>query len=520
MDTHLLSIITFLPAFAAAILAIFLRGDDEAAQRNAKWLAMITTTATFVISLFVLFEFDPSNTDFQFVTESEWLLGLSYRMGVDGISILFVMLTTFMMPLVIAASWGVTTRVKEYMIAFLMLETLMLGVFMALDLVLFYVFFEAGLIPMFLIIGIWGGANRIYASFKFFLYTFLGSVLMLVAMVAMYADAGTTCIGGCDISLLNHTFGSETFSLMGFQIVGGLQTLLFLAFFASFAVKMPMWPVHTWLPDAHVQAPTAGSVVLAAILLKMGGYGFLRFSIPMFPVGSDVLAPLVLWMSAIAIVYTSLVALVQEDMKKLIAYSSVAHMGFVTMGIFAANQQGIDGAIFQMISHGFISGALFLCVGVIYDRMHTREIDAYGGLVNRMPVYALIFMLFTMANVGLPGTSGFVGEFLTLMATFQVNTWVAAVATTGVIFSAAYALWLYRRVVMGELIKESLKAITDMSPRERWIFAPLVVMTLLLGVYPALVLDIIGPSVAALVENYASAVEAADAAVQTAEAAN
>ena len=520
MDTHLLSIITFLPAFAAAILAIFLRGDDAAAQRNAKWLAMITTTATFLISLFVLFEFDPSDTGFQFVTESEWLLGLQYRLGVDGISVLFVMLTTFMMPLVIAASWNVDTRVKEYMIAFLVLETLMLGVFMALDLILFYLFFEAGLIPMFLIIGIWGGANRIYATFKFFLYTFLGSVLMLVAMVAMFADAGTTCIGGCDVSLLNHNFGSETFSLLGIQVVGGMQTLMFLAFFASFAVKMPMWPVHTWLPDAHVQAPTAGSVVLAAILLKMGGYGFLRFSLPMFPVGSDVLAPLVLWMSAIAIVYTSLVALVQEDMKKLIAYSSVAHMGFVTMGIFAANQQGIDGAIFQMISHGFISGALFLCVGVIYDRMHTREIDAYGGLVNRMPVYAMIFMLFTMANVGLPGTSGFVGEFLTLMATFQVNTWGAAVATTGVIFSAAYALWLYRRVVMGELIKESLKAIKDMTAREKWIFAPLVVMTLLLGVYPALVLDIIGPSVGALVEDYASAVEAAQQAVQTAEAAN
>ena len=520
MDTHLLSIITFLPAFAAVILAVFLRGDDEAAQSNAKWLALITTTATFVISLFVLFEFDPSDTGFQFVTEAEWLLGLKYRMGVDGISILFVMLTTFMMPLVIAASWNVDKRVKEYMIAFLMLETLMLGVFMALDLILFYLFFEAGLIPMFLIIGIWGGANRIYASFKFFLYTFLGSVLMLVAMVAMFSDAGTTCIGGCDFSLLNHQFGSETFSVKGVQIVGGMQTLMFLAFFASFAVKMPMWPVHTWLPDAHVQAPTAGSVVLAAILLKMGGYGFLRFSLPMFPVGSDVMAPLVLWMSAIAIVYTSLVALVQQDMKKLIAYSSVAHMGFVTMGIFAANQQGVDGAIFQMISHGFISAALFLCVGVIYDRMHTREIDAYGGLVNRMPVYSMIFMLFTMANVGLPGTSGFVGEFLTLIAVFQVNTWVAAVATTGVILSAAYALWLYRRVVMGELIKESLKAIKDTSARERWIFAPLVVMTLLLGVYPALVLDMIGPSVAALVENYASAVEAADAAVQTAAALN
>ncbi|HIF78642.1 MAG TPA: NADH-quinone oxidoreductase subunit M, partial [Sulfitobacter sp.] len=372
--------------------------------------------------------------------------------------------------------------------------------------------------PMFLIIGIWGGKERIYASFKFFLYTFLGSVLMLVAMVAMFTEAGTTCIGGCEISLLTHNFGSESFELLGIQIVGGMQTLMFLAFFASFAVKMPMWPVHTWLPDAHVQAPTAGSVVLAAILLKMGGYGFLRFSLPMFPVGSEVMTPLILWMSAIAIVYTSLVALVQQDMKKLIAYSSVAHMGFVTMGIFAANQQGIDGAIFQMISHGFISGALFLSVGVIYDRMHTRDIDAYGGLVNRMPAYALVFMFFTMANVGLPGTSGFVGEFLTLMATFQVNTWVAAVATTGVIFSAAYALWLYRRVVMGDLIKESLKAITDMTAREKWIIAPLVAMTLILGVYPALVLDMIGPSVAALVDNYDMALEAAEAAVQTADA--
>ena len=507
---NLLSIVTFIPALAALILAVFLRGDDEPAQRNAKWLALIATSATFLISLFILFGFDRFDTGFQFVEQADWLLGLQYKMGVDGISLLFVMLTTFMMPLVIAASWDVKLRVKEYMIAFLLLETLMLGVFMALDLVLFYLFFEAGLIPMFLIIGIWGGKERIYASFKFFLYTFLGSVLMLVAMVAMFSDAGTTDIA----QLLNHQFGSEDFSILGIQIVGGMQTLMFLAFFASFAVKMPMWPVHTWLPDAHVQAPTAGSVVLAAILLKMGGYGFLRFSLPMFPVGSDVMAPLVLWMSAIAIVYTSLVALVQEDMKKLIAYSSVAHMGFVTMGIFAANQQGVDGAIFQMISHGFISGALFLCVGVIYDRMHTREIDAYGGLVNRMPAYALIFMLFTMANVGLPGTSGFVGEFLTLMGVFQVNTWIAAVATTGVIFSAGYALWLYRRVVMGDLIKESLKTITDMTRRERVIFAPLVVMTLLLGVYPALVLDIIGPSVEALVSNYDTALGAAKAATQ------
>lgn len=516
---NLLSIVTFIPALAALILAVFLRGEDVASQRNAKWLALLATGATFLVSLFILAQFDPQNTGFQFVEEREWLLGLKYRMGVDGISVLFVMLTTFMMPLVIAASWDVTTRVKEYMIAFLLLETLMLGVFMALDLVLFYLFFEAGLIPMFLIIGIWGGKNRIYASFKFFLYTFLGSVLMLVAMVAMFADAGTTCIAACggDVALMTHSFASGDISVLGVHVVGGMQTLLFLAFFASFAVKMPMWPVHTWLPDAHVQAPTAGSVVLAAILLKMGGYGFLRFSLPMFPIGAEVMTPLVLWMSAIAIVYTSLVALVQEDMKKLIAYSSVAHMGYVTMGIFAANQQGIDGAIFQMLSHGFISGALFLCVGVIYDRMHTREIDAYGGLVNRMPAYALIFMFFTMANVGLPGTSGFVGEFLTLMGIFQVNTWVAAVATSGVILSAAYALWLYRRVVMGDLIKESLKAITDMTRRERAIFAPLVFMTLLLGVYPSLITDIIGPSVEALIQNYETALgEGARAATQVA----
>jgi NADH-quinone oxidoreductase subunit M len=505
---NLLSIITFLPAIAALVLALFLRGDDRAAQMNAKWAALFATSATFLLSLFLIAGFDASNPGFQFVEEAEWIFGLNYRMGVDGISILFVMLTTFLMPLVILSCWEVTTRVKEYMIAFLMLETLMLGVFAALDLVLFYLFFEAGLIPMFLIIGIWGGKDRIYASFKFFLYTFLGSVLMLVAMIAMYVQAGTTCIGACEVSLLTHSFASETMTVAGFTIPGGVQTLLWLAFFASFAVKMPMWPVHTWLPDAHVQAPTAGSVVLAAILLKMGGYGFLRFSLPMFPVASDLLAPLVFWMSAIAIVYTSLVALAQTDMKKLIAYSSVAHMGYVTMGIFAANQQGVDGAIFQMLSHGFISGALFLCVGVIYDRMHTREIDAYGGLVNRMPAYALVFMFFTMANVGLPGTSGFVGEFLTLMGIFQVNTWVAVVATSGVILSAAYALWLYRRVVMGDLVKEALRSITDMTRRERAVFAPLIAATLILGVYPSLVTDIIGPSVAALTTDYAADVAA------------
>ncbi|HDR27812.1 NADH-quinone oxidoreductase subunit M [Rhodovulum sp.] len=510
---NLLSIIIFTPLIAALILAVFLRGEDAAAQKNAKWLALIATTATFLISLFVLFGFDPSNPDFQFVEDRAWLMGLRYKMGVDGISVLFVMLTTFLMPLTIAACWNVTHRVKEYMIAFLVLETLMIGVFTALDLVLFYLFFEGGLIPMFLIIGIWGGKERIYATFKFFLYTFLGSVLMLVAIVAMFVDAGTTDIP----TLLRHEFSAGSLSFAGREIVGGMQTLLWLAFFASFAVKMPMWPVHTWLPDAHVQAPTAGSVVLAAILLKMGGYGFLRFSLPMFPMASDIWAPLVFWLSAIAIVYTSLVALAQSDMKKLIAYSSVAHMGFVTMGIFAANQQGLDGAIFQMISHGFISGALFLCVGVIYDRMHTREIDAYGGLVNRMPAYAFVFMLFTMANVGLPGTSGFVGEFLTLAGVFQVNTWVAAVACTGVILSAGYALWLYRRVVFGGLIKESLKAIRDMNLRERAIFAPLVAMTLLLGVYPALVTDIVGPSVEALLSNYQTALNAAEAATRLAQ---
>jgi len=510
---NLLSIITFLPLIGALVLAFFLRGEDAAAQANAKWVALITTSATFLVSIFLLAGFNPDDTGFQFVEERAWLMGLKYKMGVDGISVLFVMLTTFLMPLTIAACWEVKVRVKEYMIAFLVLETLMIGVFTALDLVLFYLFFEGGLIPMFLIIGIWGGKNRIYAAFKFFLYTFLGSVLMLVAMIAMYMDAGTTDM----VQLLNHEFSAGPVSLLGWQIAGGMQTLLFLAFFASFAVKMPMWPVHTWLPDAHVQAPTAGSVVLAAILLKMGGYGFLRFSLPMFPVASDILAPLVLWLSAIAIVYTSLVALAQSDMKKLIAYSSVAHMGYVTMGIFAANQQGVDGAIFQMLSHGFVSGALFLCVGVIYDRMHTREIEAYGGLVNRMPAYALVFMLFTMANVGLPGTSGFIGEFLTLVGVFQANTWVALVATTGVILSAAYALWLYRRVVFGDLIKESLRSIADMSPRERAIFAPLVAMTLLLGVYPSLVTDIIGPSVEHLISTTQTAAMHGDAAATLAQ---
>lgn len=500
-DMNILSIVTFFPLIGALLLLGILRGDDESAKQNAKRFSLLVSLLTFGFSLILLSGFDPENTGFQFVESYSWLAGLSYKLGVDGISLPFVLLTTFFFPICILASWGVESRVKEYMAMFLVLETMILGVFVSLDLILFYLFFEAGLIPMFLIIGIWGGANRVYAAFKFFLYTLLGSLLMLVAMIYMYWDAGTTDI----VALLNHQFDAGPVSVLGWEIVGGAQTLLWLAFFASFAVKMPMWPVHTWLPDAHVQAPTAGSVVLAAILLKMGGYGFLRFSLPMFPIASDLMLNFVLFLSVIAIIYTSLVALMQEDIKKLIAYSSVAHMGFVTMGIFAANQQGVDGAMFQMISHGFISGALFLCVGVIYDRMHTREIDAYGGLANRMPIYATVMMLFTMANVGLPGTSGFVGEFLTMVGVYQVSTYAAFGAATGVILSAAYALWLYRRVVFGELIKGSLKTIEDMTPREITVIAPLVFFTLLLGFYPSLATDMFAPTVEALLENVSTA---------------
>ena len=487
----LLSVITFLPLIGVAAI-LLARGEDEAASRYARWAALWATIITFLVSLLILPNFNAQASGFQLVENHSWLGMANYRMGVDGISMPFVLLTTLLMPICIGASWFMKSRVREYMIAFLVLETLMIGVFCALDLVLFYVFFEAGLIPMFLIIGVWGGPRRVYASFKFFLYTLLGSVLMLIAIIAMYWQAGTTDIA----VLLTRDAGFPA----------AMQTYLWLAFFASFAVKMPMWPVHTWLPDAHVEAPTAGSVILAAILLKMGGYGFLRFSLPMFPDASHYFQPLVYTLSVIAIIYTSLVALVQEDMKKLVAYSSVAHMGFVTMGIFSFTRQGIDGAIFQMISHGLVSGALFLSVGVIYDRMHTREIDAYGGLVNRMPSYALVFMFFTMANVGLPGTSGFVGEFLVLIGIFQVNTVIAAIATSGVILSAAYALWLYRRVAFGPLLKASLATIQDMSRRERAIFAPLVVMTLLLGVYPAVVTDIIGPSVGALITEFRASV--------------
>lgn len=494
----ILSIVTFLP-LAGALFILFVPRDAEG---NARWTALWTTLVTLLPALALWYFFDPSTSEFQFVEEAEWLGGINYKMGVDGISVMFVVLTAFLMPICILASWeAIQTRVKEYMIAFLVLETLVIGVFCALDLVLFYLFFEGGLIPMFLIIGVWGGPRRIYASFKFFLYTFLGSVLMLVAIMAMYATAGTTDIP----TLLAYNFPSEAFTVLGIEVPGGMQTLLWLAFFASFAIKMPMWPVHTWLPDAHVEAPTAGSVILAGILLKLGGYGFLRFSIPMFPVGTDLLAPLIFAMSVIAIVYTSLVALAQEDMKKLIAYSSVAHMGFVTLGLFTVTTQGIQGGVFQMLSHGLVSGALFLCVGVVYDRLHTREIAAYGGLAERMPIYAACLLVFTMANVGLPGTSGFVGEFLALIGAFQVNTWVAFFATTGVILSAAYALFLYRRVVFGAFEKPTLQAMTDMNAREMVCILPLLVLTIFFGVYPAPLLDICATSVDALITNYQTA---------------
>lgn len=493
-DWPVLSAVTFMP-LVGVLLLLLTREDSAYGRRNILNVSLLTTLFTFAVSVYVWYQFDSSNPGFQMTEKHEWLgTGISYHLGVDGISVLFVVLSAFLMPFCVLASWfSVEKRLKEYMIAFLILETFMIGVFVSLDIVLFYVFFEAGLIPMFIIIGVWGGKDRVYASYKFFLYTLLGSVLMLLAIMAMYWQAGTTDI----TELLAYNFPRE------------MQTWLWLAFFASFAVKMPMWPVHTWLPDAHVQAPTAGSVILAGILLKLGGYGFLRFSLPMFPLASDYFQPFVFTLSVIAIVYTSLVALMQSDIKKLIAYSSVAHMGYVTMGIFAANTQGVQGAIFQMLSHGIVSGALFLCVGVVYDRLHTREIAAYGGLVNNMPKYAVAFMVFTMANVGLPGTSGFVGEVLTLVGAFRANTWVAFFATSGVILSAAYALWLYRRVVFGALEKESLKALLDLSGREKAILYPLVILTIFFGVYPAPVFDATAASVDLLVNNYTAALQAA-----------
>jgi NADH-quinone oxidoreductase subunit M len=490
----ILSTVTFLPLLGA-LLIVALRGGDEAADRNARFIALWTTLVTFALSLLLWRDFDPTTAQFQFVERRAWLGVIKFHMGVDGISLPFVLLTALLMPLCILASWqSITERVKEYMIAFLVLETLMLGVFTSLDLVLFYLFFEGGLIPMFLIIGIWGGPRRVYASFKFFLYTLAGSLLMLLAIMAIYWEAGTTDIP----TLLTHGFPAS------------MQTWLWFAFLASFAVKLPMWPVHTWLPDAHVEAPTAGSVILAGILLKMGGYGFLRFSIPMFPLASAEFAPLIFALSVIAIIYTSLVALAQEDVKKLIAYSSVAHMGFVTIGVFTLTMQGLQGGIFQMLSHGIVSGALFLSVGVIYDRMHTREISAYGGLVDRMPLYAFCFMIFTLANVGLPGTSGFVGEFLSLLGAFRINTWVAFLATTGVILSAAYALWLYGRIIFGRLEKPALKYITDLTWREVAVMSPLVVLTIFFGFYPGPILDASAVSVEALIKNYHTALAAAD----------
>ncbi len=486
----LLSLITFAPLVGVATilgLRLTARADDAKNINATKWIALVTTLATLALSVLLVARYNPNDWGFQFVEETPWFAGIAYRMGVDGISVLFVLLTAFLMPLCIAASWKtIETRIHEYMIAFLLLETLVIGVFCALDLVVFYVFFEFGLVPMFLIIGIWGGQRRIYAAFKFFLYTLLGSVLMLAAILFMIGTAHTSSIP----------------ELMNYHFSPAVQTWLWLAFFASFAVKMPMWPVHTWLPDAHVEAPTAGSVILAGILLKMGGYGLLRFSLPMFPDASHLFTPLIFAMSVIAVIYTSLVAFRQTDVKKLIAYSSVAHMGLVTMAIFSGNAQGVQGAIYQMLSHGVISGALFLCVGVIYDRMHTREIDFYGGLVNRMPWYAAVFMLFSMGNVGLPGTSGFVGEILSVVGAYKASTWTAILATTGVILSAVYMLTLYRRVVMGTITNPKLEAITDLENREIAIFTPLIVATLYLGVQPNAVFNLTAASVDHLVRVY------------------
>ena len=492
----ILSLLVFIPLIGAGFI-LLIRGDADVVARNARNVALVTSVTGFLLSLMLWGKFDQTTAAFQFVEKRDWMpaFGISYHLGVDGISVLFVLLTTLLTPICILASWtSIKDRVKEYMIAFLILETMMVGMFVALDMVIFYIFFEAVLIPMFLIIGVWGGQRRVYAAFKLFLYTLLGSVLMLVALIAMYFDAGTTNI----VDLMNHTFPAT------------IQPWLWLAFFASFAVKIPMWPVHTWLPDAHVEAPTAGSVILAGVLLKFGGYGFLRFSLPMFPLASIDFTPFIFALSIIAVIYTSLVALAQEDMKKLIAYSSIAHMGFVTVGTFTMTVQGIEGAIYQMLSHGVVSAALFLLVGVVYDRIHSREIAAYGGLVERMPVYALMFMLFMLASIGLPGTGGFIGEILVLLGVYQVNTWVAAFCALGVILGAAYMLYLYRRVIFGKLTKESLLSIADLSPREILIFAPLAIITIWMGIYPPAFLDFMHVSVQNLIDQVETARAAAD----------
>jgi NADH-quinone oxidoreductase subunit M len=490
----LLSVVTFLP-LAGAVLIFALRGESQAVARNARWIALWTSLIDFALSLLLWAYFDSSSFKFQFVERADWLPGpnfsIAYHLGIDGISLFFVLLSTFLTPICVVASWtSITQRVKEYMIAFLVLETMMVGMFCSLDFVIFYVFFEGVLIPMFLIIGVWGGPRRVYAAFKFFLYTLLGSVLMLLAILAIYFYTGTT----------------EIPVAMTFNFPHEVQIWLWLAFFASFAVKVPMWPVHTWLPDAHVEAPTAGSVILAGVLLKMGGYGFIRFSLPMLPLASHDLAIWVFVLSIVAIIYTSLVALAQEDMKKLIAYSSVAHMGFVTMGTFAMTSEGLQGAMVQMLSHGIVSAALFLCVGVIYDRLHTREIARYGGLADNMPKYAAVFMVFMLASVGLPGTSGFVGEFLSLVGTFPVNTAVTFFATTGIILSAAYMLYLYRRIIFGTITREDVRAMLDLNWREVAIFAPMIAIVLWMGIYPASFLRPIQPSIANLVDRIQAAV--------------
>jgi len=487
MTSHILSLVTFLP-LAGVVAILCLRGADADVARNARWIALYVSLADLAVAIGVWALFDPSRGDFQMVEEARWLPGfnIAYRVGIDGLSVFFVLLSSFLTPICIVSAWtAVQNRVREYMIAFLVLETMMVGTFCALDLFMFYMFFEGTLIPMFLIIGIWGGSRRVYSAFKFFLYTLLGSVLMLLALIAVYYTTGSS-----DIRVA-----------LDFAFPPAMQIWLWLAFFASFAVKMPMWPVHTWLPDAHVEAPTAGSVILAGVLLKMGGYGFIRFSLPMFPDASQFFAPLIYALSIVAIIYTSLVALVQEDMKKLIAYSSVAHMGIVTTGIFTVTSEGLQGAMIQMLSHGVVSAALFLVVGVVYDRLHTHEIARFGGLANNMPKYAAVFMFFMLASIGLPGTSGFVGEFLSLIGAFQVNTWVAFLATTGMILSACYMLYLYRRIIFGVFVHDDARAMLDLSPREVAIFAPVIVVALWMGIYPASFLRPIQPSVANLIEH-------------------
>ncbi len=489
-DWPLLTIVTFLPLFGALFL-LMIRGEDEVVAQNARHVSLWVTGFTFLVSLTLLIGFDPQMSGYQFEEKAEWLpgTGIGYHMGVDGISMPFVLLSTFLTPLSILASWrSIKVRVREYMIAFLVLETMMVGMFASLDMLMFYLFFEAVLIPMFIIIGVWGGARRVYAAFKFFLYTLLGSVLMLVCMLAMYIEVGTT-----DIPVLT-----------GYSFGVGMQTWLFLGFMASFAVKVPMWPVHTWLPDAHVEAPTAGSMILAGVLLKMGGYGFIRFSLPMFPHAAEFFAPLIFALSIIAVIYTSLVALAQSDMKKLIAYSSVAHMGFVTIGIFTLTEQGIAGAMFQMISHGLVSAALFFCVGVVYDRLHTRDISAYGGVAAVMPRYAVFFMFMMLASVGLPGTSGFVGEMLVLVGAWKASTWVAFFTATGLVLGATYMLWLYRRVMFGGIVNDDVRAMEPMNRREFAIFLPITVLVLWFGVYPASLLDLMAGSIQLVLDTVSS----------------